>query len=213
MRFFDKTMRWWCRFRESGKSYLKLLVGMVLLMFVVLLTSCGSAKPRVITTKKQQERYERKNAQTITDRHRKIEEIKDEYDVSLLESSTVNKIIVDAKTYLGTSYKYGGNTKRGIDCSGLIHNAFMAAGITVPRTSGLLYEHSQVIKLKHAAPGDLLFFATGKSSKKVTHVGLVTRVTPAEVIFIHASSSRGVIESSLNEFYWVNAFLSAGRVL
>ena len=62
-------------------------------------------------------------------------------------------------------------------------------------------------------PGDLLFFATAGGSR-VSHVGIVHDIgNDGEVKFIHASTSKGVIISSLNENYWNKAYLHAQRVL
>ena len=64
------------------------------------------------------------------------------------------------------------------------------------------------INKKDLKVGDLVFFATGKSSSKVSHVGLY--IGNGE--FIHASSSKGVIITDLNKNYYVRTFVSAGRV-
>ena len=57
-------------------------------------------------------------------------------------------------------------------------------------------------------PGDLLFFATGKKKKSVTHVGIYI----GDGRMIHASSSRGVIVSGINEAYYRRRYLSSGRI-
>ncbi|WP_435524963.1 C40 family peptidase [Chryseobacterium indoltheticum] len=67
--------------------------------------------------------------------------------------------------------------------------------------------------LKTVKPGDLLFFATSGGSR-VSHVGIVYTIeNDGEIKFIHASTSKGVIISSLNEKYWNKAYLHAQRVL
>ena len=99
-----------------------------------------------------------------------------------------------------------------MDCSGLIHVSFKEAGQNVPRTSASLFNAAKPVNLKKVQKGDLLFFATGKNKKKVNHVGLVVTATTDKVSFVHASSSRGVMVSTMNEGYWMNAYLSAGRL-
>ncbi|WP_282041260.1 NlpC/P60 family protein [Winogradskyella flava] len=118
-----------------------------------------------------------------------------------------------AKKFDGTKYKYGGTTKRGMDCSGLIYTSFKDNNVNIPRTTSDLKNHGDWVDLKDVNVGDLVFFATKKNSRKVNHVGLVTRIRPGNVEFIHASSSRGVMISSLAEKYWYFAFVQARRVL
>ena len=118
-----------------------------------------------------------------------------------------------AKKFNGTRYKYGGTTKRGMDCSGLVYTTFKDNNISVPRTTGSLSSYGDWIDLKEVNVGDLVFFATKKNSRKVNHVGIVTNVRTGNVEFIHASTSRGVMISSLAEKYWYFAFVQARRVL
>ena len=128
-------------------------------------------------------------------------------------SKTSQSVIKSAQKYKGTKYKYGGESKRGMDCSGLIYVAFSDNAITVPRTTSELKVIGQWVDLKEVKSGDLVFFSTKKNSRKVNHVGIVTEVTNGDLKFIHASSSKGVIESRLSERYWYFAFVQARRVL
>jgi len=123
------------------------------------------------------------------------------------------KIITNAETYKGVRYKYGGTTKKGMDCSGLIHTAFKEEKIELPRISREMATYGNWIDLKEVKNGDLLFFATKKGSRKVNHVGLVTSARIGHIEFIHSSSSKGVITSNLAEKYWYFAFVQARRVL
>ena len=99
-----------------------------------------------------------------------------------------------------------------MDCSGLINISFQEAGHKVPRTSSNLFQASRKVSIDRVAKGDLMFFATGRNKKKVNHVALVVEVTPAEIRFVHATTSRGVMVSSFNEPYWLNSYLSSGRL-
>jgi cell wall-associated NlpC family hydrolase len=117
-----------------------------------------------------------------------------------------------AETYLGVRYRYAGNTRNGIDCSGLMNEAYKEIGVSIPRTSGGIMSATDAILLDHVEPGDFVFFATGRSKARVSHVGMVTRVIDGDVEFIHSSTSQGVIKSMLSESYWNNAFLRAGRL-
>jgi len=128
-------------------------------------------------------------------------------------SKEAETIVQYAKKFNGTRYKYGGTTKRGMDCSGLVYTSFNDNKVSVPRTTTDLKTFGDWVDLKEVNVGDLVFFATKKNSRKVNHVGIVTNVRPGNVEFIHASSSRGVIVSSLAEKYWYFAFVQARRIL
>lgn len=128
-------------------------------------------------------------------------------------SEEAERIVEYAKTFDGTRYKYGGTTKRGMDCSGLIFTSFSEYNISLPRTTSGLKTTGDWIDLKEVNVGDLLFFATKKNNRKVNHVGIVTDVRTGHVEFIHSSSSKGVMLSSLAETYWYFAFVQARRVL
>ena len=107
-------------------------------------------------------------------------------------------VVFYAKEYMGTPYRLGGNNQSGIDCSGLIHNAYKKQGIRVSRTVDLLRKEGKRISKDRAKAGDILFFRTTKK-RKFTHAGIVVGRKGGEPLFIHASSSRGVIISSLRE--------------
>ena len=126
----------------------------------------------------------------------------------------VDKVIATAKTYMGTPYKYGGTTRSGMDCSGLLLNSFKAIDMTLPRTSEAQSKIGKEVKKKEIQPGDLLFFATGKRKNEITHVGLVVDVRRKDMIkFIHASTSLGVVETNLNTEYYIKRFKRARRVI
>lgn len=130
------------------------------------------------------------------------------------EVSIADKIIWTAVSYKGTPYKFGGVSKHGMDCSGLIYTSFKERNISIPRNSGLMYKEGYKIPLAKAKRGDLLFFKTSnKSRSKVNHVGIVTSANKGVVKFMHATSSKGVIESSMLQDYWRKAFIEAKRVL
>ncbi|MCX7550863.1 C40 family peptidase [Xanthomarina sp. F2636L] len=128
-------------------------------------------------------------------------------------NSTIENIIKTAEKYDGVRYKYGGTTKKGMDCSGLITTAYKSENITLPRTTGGLATTGDWVDVKQVQKGDLLFFATKKNSRHINHVGMVTESRPGYVEFIHASTSKGVMTSELSEKYWYFAFVQARRIL
>ncbi len=124
-----------------------------------------------------------------------------------------NIVIIQARSYIGTPYKYGGTTIMGMDCSGLLMRSFEYVDFYIPRTARDQSKMGKAVTLDMIKPGDLVFFAAKKTSRKVTHAGLVTDVRSRdEIIFIHASSSRGVVESNLMNNYYRKIFVKARRV-
>lgn len=126
----------------------------------------------------------------------------------------VDKVISTARTFIGTPYKYGGTTRNGMDCSGLLINSFQAVNVALPRSSEAQSKVGEEVTMKELEPGDLVFFATGRRKREVTHVGLVTDVRGKEdVKFIHSSSSLGVVETNLYAEYYQKRFRGARRVI
>lgn len=121
-------------------------------------------------------------------------------------------IVNDALTYEGTRYKWGGTTRKGMDCSGLVYIAFQSEQIALPRVSRNMAREGKSIKNREVNIGDLLFFKTDHS-KRINHVGLVVDIRPGAVLFIHSTTSRGVIISSLDENYWKQAYIEARRII
>lgn len=119
------------------------------------------------------------------------------------------KVVEKAKSYIGTPYRYGGNTPNGIDCSGLVCNSFGAIGISMPRVSREQAEFFKEVKFSNLKAGDLLFFDTG--GNYINHVGIVVSQSPNKVEFIHASTSKGVRIDNLLTNYWAIRFIKVTR--
>lgn len=131
-----------------------------------------------------------------------------------IKEEKVEKVVGTARSYVGTPYKYGGTTRAGMDCSGLLLNAFRAINMELPRTSEAQSKVGREVKLKEVEPGDLVFFATGKKKRKITHVGLVTdKKSKENVKFIHASTTLGVVETNIYSDYYIKRFRLARRVI
>ena len=123
--------------------------------------------------------------------------------------SMIDEVISTARTYMGTPHRMGGLTNRGIDCSGLIVKSFESVGMTLPRTSSQQAQLGEKVRQNQLNRGDLVFFKIGT---KISHVGLVTGTRGGATQFIHTSSSRGVMQSSLGESYWSQRFTFGRRV-
>ncbi|WP_373520274.1 C40 family peptidase [Aquiflexum sp.] len=130
-----------------------------------------------------------------------------------IRNQSVNKVIDTARTYRGTPYRYGGTSRSGIDCSALIYHSFQPVGINMPRTSEAQSKMGKKVNGKSLSKGDLVFFSTGKSRRKVSHAGIVTETSRGRIIFIHSSTSLGVTEDNLDNSYWSKAFRFGRRVL
>ncbi len=124
-----------------------------------------------------------------------------------------DKIVANALSYKGTKYKFGGTTRKGMDCSGVVYVAFKSQQIQLPRVSRDMANRGQKVALARVKKGNLLFFRTGKNSRRINHVGLVVSNNKGVIRFVHSTSSKGVIVSSLSEKYWRNAFLKATKIL
>ena len=116
-----------------------------------------------------------------------------------------NLILSTVKSHIGTPYKYGGISRSGIDCSGLIYLSYNQAGIKVPRTAKDQSKHGKNVNWNRIEPGDLVFFKFKQKGEKWWHSGVITIVENNRIRFVHASSSRGVVESDLlNDYYRKN---------
>jgi len=132
----------------------------------------------------------------------------------LANETSIQTVINKARTYIGTPYKWGGTSSKGMDCSGLLVRSFQSIDLNIPRTTSEQVYLGKKVKLKKSKKGDLVFFAFGKKKKKVTHVGLISDIKSNEKIdFIHASSSKGVIETKLNREYYLKRIRVIRRIL
>ena len=122
--------------------------------------------------------------------------------------SLPSKELLDAvDEWYGVRYMRGGNSSRGVDCSGFTVAVYAAVyGFTLPRISRDQYRISRKISTTELQEGDLVFFNT--TGRGVSHVGVYL----GNNRFIHASVSRGVMVNSLFEKYYLQRFVGAGRI-
>lgn len=119
----------------------------------------------------------------------------------------VSRITESAMHYIGTPYSFGGTSAAGFDCSGYVQRVFATVGIILPRAADQQFLVGRHVDRAHARRGDLVFFQT--YAPGVSHVGIYLGNNE----FIHSSSSRGVMVSSLQESYWAERFIGIERVV
>ncbi|RXG22842.1 MULTISPECIES: C40 family peptidase [Leeuwenhoekiella] len=191
------------------------------LLLSLALISCGSSHKSITTTStisktNKKTRYVQQDTKPIISSP-ETKQKRELIYLSEIEVADENRlrynIINNARQFEGTPYKYGGTTDSGMDCSGLVYTAFLQESVSIPRVSRSMAQEGERVAADNVTPGDLLFFVTGRKSKHINHVGLVVDVLPGQVLFIHSSTSQGVIVSSLNEGYWNNAFKEARKYM
>lgn len=111
--------------------------------------------------------------------------------------------------YLGIPYRWGGKSSRGMDCSGFVNHIYThLLGIELPHNAALQYRLDILEKIpsQDLKPGDLIFFSSNR--RRIDHVGIYY----SEGQFIHASRSRGISFSSLDDNYWKRRLVAAKRL-
>jgi lipoprotein Spr len=111
--------------------------------------------------------------------------------------------------WYGVRYRFGGNSKKGIDCSAFVQRVYdQVFGASLLRTAIAQFGTAELIWQKdQCKEGDLVFFNIKGS--KISHVGIYL----ANNFFVHASSSHGITISSLDDKYWSKYFACAGRLM
>lgn len=125
----------------------------------------------------------------------------------------IDRVILEAKKYIGIPYLYGGNSKSGIDCSGLIKNCYETIGINLPRTAKEQSKIGNSKNLGQIRPGDIVYFKFKGKREKWYHTGMITFVGDDDIRFVHASSGRGVVEDSLLSEYYSKNIKKMRRVI
>lgn len=121
--------------------------------------------------------------------------------------STLDKLHQQHRQWKGTPYQYGGMSKSGVDCSGFVHRTYQRLfNIKLPRSTKDQVKMGKRVYLNQLKAGDLVFFKTGWN---VRHVGIYLEKGK----FLHASSSHGVIISTMYSGYWKEKYWQARRLI
>jgi LysM repeat protein len=124
-----------------------------------------------------------------------------------LNPNNVKLLKKSAFGFLGTRYRFGGTTKRGLDCSSFVQHVFKELDVSLPRTAREQFEVGNKVSSVDLQKGDLVFFRTYASFP--SHVGIYL----GNNRMIHASSrDRRVVISALNTPYYRSRFLGAKRI-
>lgn len=130
----------------------------------------------------------------------------DSLEVTDIDSAgTVELILEQAVSYLGTPYVWGGSDENGFDCSGLTYRVFNDNGIELPRTVTAIEEIGTVVSRDSLLPGDILIF------HNPTHTGIYM----GDGNFIHCSSwqDRGVVITEITQSNYARRYHSAVRII
>lgn len=166
------------------KQYSLLFIGLILLTF----SGCKSSAPK-------------RDYKTLVNAAKRLG-----VEIDLKDDPV---LYVEASTWIGTPYRSGGNNRRGVDCSGFtrqLYNSVYRKKLT--RTTGGQQQQARRVAKRNLREGDLLFFSSNRSGRKVAHVGIYLK----DDLFIHASTSRGVIVSNLKSKYYRQHWLHGGRI-
>ncbi|MDO7171974.1 C40 family peptidase [Mariniflexile sp. AS56] len=185
-----------------------------LLIISVCFTSCNTSKSIVVKKRTSTKTVASKRTPNLNEPVVTITKALDtSIDENLDTNSKAFNIIDYAKQFSGVKYKFGGATRDGMDCSGLVFESYRAFDIILPRISRDMAKHGDKVTLKDTQEGDLLFFKTMNRRNDISHVGLVVTNEDGAIEFIHSTTRGGVIVSKLSENYWNNAFVEARRIL
>lgn len=170
-------------------SYHKIIRWLVVCVAAIALSSCGTRR------------------MSYDFRDLAVAAIRLDMDIEMKDN---HKLYLEAADWIGTPYRYGGTTKKGVDCSGLTSAIYRKVyGKKLSRSSEEQRDRDcrRVLK-RNLKEGDLVFFHNGKKKRKASHVGIYLK----DGKFVHASTSVGVVVSSLNERYYDKHWLQGGRV-
>ena len=163
----------------------------LLLFMLIFVTACSNTQSRSGNVVSE------KVSEKAPNKHKKMTE------EDLLFSLLRNEYLY----WKGTPYRLGGNNKKGIDCSALVQAVYKNSfNIVISRTTNKQAKSGFFVYPNALKVGDLVFF---KTSWKVQHVGVYI----GDNQFLHASTSKGVMLSSLDNVYWRSKYWQSRRIL
>ncbi len=190
--------------KTANKKILFRLIFLAFLCFIFVFSSCRTSRK---STKKDRvtENFELYLKETASSDYAEFSR-KLGYSLNGKEDK---RLLAEIVSWLGTPYKYGGNSKSGADCSGFVKEVFKSVyNIDLDRSTSDQVKNGRKINSKQSLKeADLVFFRI--SGRNISHVGIYI----SNNYFAHASSSRGVVVDNLDQKYYADRFAFGGRVL
>ena len=141
-------------------------------------------------------------------------QLQDYSDWLVNRSATPQSVIATANMFLGSPYMWGGNSTKGVDCSGLTWMAFHMNGIDLPRDTSQQVKEGREVSLDEAVAGDLIFFgvpAEGDTRERISHVAIYLgggRILHASQVVRNSS-----LDPNSPDFYDHRPILHVRRIL
>ncbi len=137
----------------------------------------------------------------------KLKPVKNKPAVDAHSENKEREFLEFINSWIGTPYLYGGCSQKGSDCSGLVYSTYKELyKMDIPRSTSEIFKRAKAIDEREVKAGDLVFFDIKSGS--VSHVGMYI----SDRKFIHSSTKKGVIISSLDEDYYREHFKSFGSL-
>lgn len=184
----------------------------LLLVFIITLTSCSSTSYIERNNSIDDSRYgysDNPNSIDLTELNKNSSNVIEEFEKVAGNNSKKKIFLHELADFLNTPYQYGGETKKGMDCSGFTQTVYKnSLSVRLPRTAREQFNVGEKIGSKSELKfGDLVYFDTSNINFP-GHVGIFLD----KDLFAHASFTRGVIISSLNNTYYANRYIGATRI-
>lgn len=184
------------------------LVFLTSFVFALTITSCTSSKKSGSNKKKHNSETKKTTTNSLSAKDKALKE-KYAQILGVNEKDISNlKLYYFIDEWMGVPYKYGGNDKNGIDCSGftgLLYREVYNKNVSGPTST--LIELTNIISENELKEGDMVFFHIEKKGK-VSHVGVYLQNNK----FVHATTKKGVMINDLNENYYKQHYFKSGRL-